>query len=74
MHTGCLARRTATECEPNRVRTFAVAAAIFHPATKGVRQKESGKKVPKNVGEALDKESEKSDRTPCADLLLFAAP
>ena len=43
---------------------------------KGVRQKESGNKVTKKVTEASEKvtekspETEKSDRTPFADLLL----
>ena len=49
---------------------------IADPATKGVRQKESGKKVTKKVTEASEKVTEsvpktkKSDRTPFAALLL----
>ena len=48
----------------------------FHPAAKGVRQKEFGKKVTKKVTEASEKVTErvpktkKSDRTPFAALLL----
>ena len=32
---------------------------LYHPATKGVRQKESGKKVTKKVTEASEKVTEK---------------
>ena len=50
---------------------------IVHPASKGVRQKEFGKKVPKKVIIKSDQKvterapkTKKSDRTPFADLLL----
>ena len=49
----------------------------YHPAAKGVRQKEFGKKVTKKVTGASEKvtqrvpKTKKNDRTPFADLLLL---